>query len=351
MGRSSPIVVGILYPPAWYGSEHGFHAEVAALEAVDPRVEVLVATYEEPHGVRTARGTGEDARFRPRAIAPETAAALKRVQVVLAIDLPADISSIAPELAWVQAVGAGTSHLQAAGLADAGIRLTSNGGSASVAIAEFAFGRLIEERKRFRDLAALQQERRWEPLYGTQVAGQTIGLVGYGPINRAVAVRAAAFGMRVLAARRTAGTPAEPPVERFYSSDGLHEMLGECDAVIAAAPETPETVGLFGADAFASLRPGAFFANVGRGSLVDQEALIAALRSGQVGAAALDVASVEPLPADDPLWETPNLQISGHCSSSPPAMFPNVHRVLRENLRRFIDGAPLRHEVSLDRGY
>ena len=187
MDADPSIVVGILYPPAWYGSEEGFAAEVAALEAVDPRIEVVVVTYEEPHDVRTARGAGDPDLPEPQAISPEDRSALSRIHVALAIDLPPDITAIAPDLAWVQAVGAGTSHLQSVGLAGAGIRLTTNGGSNSVAIAEFALGRLLEARKRFRELATAQHEHRWASLFGDQLSGQTLGLIGFGAINQAVA--------------------------------------------------------------------------------------------------------------------------------------------------------------------
>jgi phosphoglycerate dehydrogenase-like enzyme len=349
---STPIVVGILYPPEWFGSEPGFRAEVEAIEGTDPRVEVVVATYLEPHELRTARGAGVDAPpVEAPTITPATRTALRRVRVALAIDVPPDITTIAPDLEWVQAVGAGTAHLQAAGLAQAGVRLTSNGGSNSVAIAEFVFGRLIESRKRFPELAALQGDHRWEPRYGEQLSGQTLGLIGFGAINQAVAHRAAAFGMTILVVRRTANAIPEGHVARCFGPDGLHEMLGQCDAVIAAVPETPETAAMMDTAAFASMRHGAFFANVGRGTLVDEPALVAALRSGQVGSAAIDVARTEPLPPDDALWDAPNLQISAHCSTVPTAMFPNLHRQFRANLRRFLDGEPLEHEVSAGRSY
>ncbi|MEZ5382267.1 MAG: D-2-hydroxyacid dehydrogenase [Microthrixaceae bacterium] len=354
MGSSSPIVVGIMYPSWWYGSEDGFGEEVAALEAIDPRIEVVFPTYEEPHEVRTARGAPQAdgaAPIEAQPIEPEDRELMARMHVALAIDVPPDITTIAPDLAWVQAVGSGTAQLQAAGLAPAGVTLTSNGGSNGVAIAEFVFGRLIEARKHFVDLAAAQADHEWKAIYGTQLSGQTLGLLGYGAINQAVAVRAAAFGMRVLVARRTPDAQPEPPVDECFGPDDLHEMLGRCDAVIAAVPETPETEAMMNADAFAAMRPGAFFANVGRGTLVDEAALVDALESGQVGSAAIDVAQVEPLPADHPLWEAPNLRISGHCSTAPSALFPNLHRTFRENLRRFVGGEALTNQVEAGRGY
>jgi phosphoglycerate dehydrogenase-like enzyme len=349
---SDPVVVGVLYPAEWYGSPDAFHQEVADLRAVDPRVEVVVASYAEPHDLRTARGTGDDGSLRDQApeVPDDVREALARAEVVLAIDLPFDVGALAPRLRWVQAVGAGTGQLQSAGLAENDIALTSNGGSNSIGIAEFVVGRLLQVTKRFRELDEAQAAHRWEPLYGGQLAGQTLGLIGYGAINQAVAVRAAAFGMTVMATRQRPTDP-EAPVARFFTPDRLHEMLGACDAVVAAAPETPATIGLVGAAELAAMRPGAFFANVGRGSLLDEAALIDALDRGHLGAAALDVASVEPLPADDPLWDAPNLYLSGHCSSSPGAMFRNLHELFRQNLRRHLDGQPLLNQVDLGRGY
>ncbi len=348
-------MVGIMYPPEWFGSRRGFEAELARIEAVDPRVEVVVTTYVEPHELRTSRGAALDGGGNDRIEGPPISAedrhAMSRIHVALAIDLPPDVTTIAPGLAWVQAVGAGTAHLQASGLADADIKLTSNGGSNSVAIAEFVFGRLLESIKRFPAIAAAQAEYRWESLYGRQLSGQTLGLIGFGAINQAVAARAHAFGMSVLVMRRSADAVPEPHIEHVYGPDGLHEMLGRCQAVIAAVPETPDTIGMMDPAAFASMRKGAFFANVGRGTLVDESALISALESGQLGSAALDVTNVEPLPAEDPLWVAPNLQISGHCSTAPEAMIPNLHRLFRENLERFVRAEPLVNEVSAERGY
>ena len=346
-----------MYPPEWFGSPQDFEAELARIEAVDPRIEVVVTTYVEPHELRSARGAavrgtaGRNEHIEGPPISAEARVTLGRIHVALAIDLPPDITAIAPDLAWVQAVGAGTAHLQTTGLADAGITLTSNGGSNSVGIAEFVFGRLLESVKRFPAIAASQSEHRWESLYGEQLSGQTIGLIGFGAINQAVAARAHAICMRVLVMRRSAEAPVDGHVDRVYGPDGLHEMLGQCRAVIAAVPETPETVDMMDAAAFASMRSGAFFANVGRGTLVDEPALIASLESEHVGSAALDVTTIEPLPPDNPLWDAPNLRISGHCSTSPAALIPNLHRVFRENLERFVRGEPLTNQVSTERGY
>lgn len=347
------IVVGILYPPKWYGSDEGFDAEVAAIEVLDPRIEVTVHTYEESHELRTARGLGSQdlEGLEAPPLEPSDLEAFRRMDVALAIDLPPDVAQKAPQLRWVQALGAGTAHLQAVGVDGDSIRLTSNGGSNSVAIAEFVFARLLEAQKRFPEIADLQAARRWEPVYGRQLSGQTLGLIGYGAINSAVAERAHAFGMTALAVRRNAGDGPSGPLDAVFDRSGLHEMLSRCNAVIAAVPETPETTHMMDAGAFAAMRRGAFFANVGRGNLVDEEALSDALVSGHLRAAAIDVASVEPLPPESPLWETPNLRISAHCSTAPTAMMPNLHRLFLENLERFLEGRPLLNEVTSGRGY
>ena len=347
-------MVGVLYPTEWYGDSDAFAAEVGLLERLDPRVQVLVESYVEPHQLRSARGKPGAAQLRSDApvLTDAQRAAFEQLDVALAIDLPFDVRSVAPRLQWVQAVGTGTGQLQSAGLAEAGIRLTTAAGANSVGIAEFALARVLQHWKRFRELDDAQRRHDWEPLYGQQLAGRTLGLIGLGAINSAVATRAQAFDLRVLATRRSA-TPGStaPDVDALYPPDELPAMLGECDAVIAAVPETAETTRLMDRDAFRAMKPGAFFCNVGRGSLVDEPALIDALGDGHLRAAALDVASVEPLPADDPLWDVPNLYLSSHSASSPAALFVNLHELFRENLGRFLGGGALENEVDLSRGY
>ena len=350
----APVVVGVLYPPAWYGDREGFAAALAALEDLDPRVEIVAETYVEAHDLRSARGKpGADAhRGEAPALTDDQRAAFARVHVALAIDLPFDVREVAPNLEWVQAVGAGTGQLQSAGLADQGIRLTTAAGANAVAIAEFALARVLQVWKRFREIEDAQRTHRWDPLYGEQVAGATLGLLGLGAINSAVAARARAFGLRVLATRRSATPGATAPdVDELYPPDALHTMLARCDAVIAAVPETAETTGLFDAAAFAAMRAGSFFSNVGRGSLVDEAALIEALQRGHLRAAALDVASVEPLPAESPLWDAPNLYLSPHSAAAPAALFANLHELFEDNLTRYLAGEPLRNEVDMRRGY
>ncbi|MCJ7438824.1 MAG: D-2-hydroxyacid dehydrogenase [Acidimicrobiia bacterium] len=218
-------------------------------------------------------------------------------------------------------------------------------------IAEFALARVLQHWKRFRDFDEAQARHHWEPAYGRQLAGNTLGLIGLGEINSAVAARAKAFDLRVVATRRSArpGTTA-PNVDELFTPSDLVAMLGQCDAVIAAVPETPETTGIMNREAFAAMPRGAFSCNVGRGSFVDEDALIEALRSGHLGGAALDVASEEPLPPEHPLWDAPNLFLSPHSAASPTAMFANLVLLFRDNLGRYLADAPLHNEVDVTRG-
>ncbi len=349
-----PVVVGVLLPRAWFADNEMLSGLVAGIESIDSRVRVVVEGYIEPHELRMARGKpdAESMRYAAPPLIDAQRAAFAQIDVALALDLPFDVRDLAPRLRWVQAFGAGTAQLQSAGLREAGIRLTSSSGASAIGIAEFAFARLLQELKCLRMLDEAQDRHQWEPTFGGELQGRTLGLIGLGSINSAVAARAKAFAMRVLATRRSATTGATAPnVDVLFAPDELHTMLAESDAVIAAVPETAETMSLMDAKAFAAMPDGSFFCNVGRGSLVDEAALIDALRSGHLRAAALDVASAEPLPPDDPLWEAPNLYLSPHCSASLDKMFDNLQRLFIDNLRRFLAGEPLHNEVDLDRGY
>lgn len=348
-----PIVIGILYPPEWFGEPDAFAAACRDIEAVDPRLEVVVVTYEEGQHLRTLRGR-PDGIDEARGLAPSLTAAqlamFGRVHAVLAIDLPFDVGSVAPHLAWVQGIGSGHAQLESAGLAVSGIRLTHARGVNAVAIAEFVIGRLLAERKRFTELDAQQVERRWEPLYGAELAGSTIGLVGLGAINAAVAARLRPFGVEIFATRRSARAgDTAPDVDRLVPASELRSMLGRCDVVICALPESPETIDLFDAAMFASMRPDSLFINVGRGSLVDESALLDALRTGHLRGAILDVQRQEPLPIDDPLWDAPNVVLSPHSATAPSALFANLHRLWQTNIVNWLAGDALLNEVDLRR--
>ena len=341
---SDPLVVGVLYPGEW-NADFGQH--MSELAAVDPRVEVVVEPYEEPSELRSGRGVPPYDAVRHLA-PPLTAAqqaAFARIECCVALDLPFDVAAVAPRLRWVHALGAGVAQLESAGLREAGIRLTNTSGANAISIAEFVLARILGEFKQVRRLDATQQRKQWLPVYGEAIAHKTVGLIGFGPINQAVARRARAFDLEVIALRRSAA-PTEL-ADEVVGPDGLHDMLGRCDVVVAAIPESPQTHELFDSAAFAAMRDGSMFVNVGRGSLVHEPALVAALHSGKLRAAAIDVAAAEPLPGDSQVWDAPNIYISAHCSTDPNGFFEWVHRVFADNVARYLAGEPLVNEIRL----
>jgi len=350
------IVVGVMYGHQWdMRPREALARDFELLAAIDPRIEILDVEYREPHDLSTARGKvplDESLRDKAPALTDEQRAAFARVDIVVASDLPFDVATIAPRLRFVQGMGAGVSQLESAGLADAGIRLTSAAGINAVGIAEFVVGRILQHLKRFRELDTFQGDHNWTlgNGVGTEFAGSTVGLIGLGAINSAVAQRLHLFDVKILATRRR-WSPGEtaPYVDEVLPSDALLDMLPRCDFVVAAVPEAPDTHDVMNAAAFAAMKPGSYFCNVGRGSFVVEEALADALRSGHLSAAALDVARQEPLPADSPLWDLPNMYFSSHIATSPGKFFARLHELFRENVARYLEDRELLNEVNMRR--
>ena len=315
--------------------------------APDEDIEVVVCPYMEDDARRTARATGAVAHSE---LTREQREAFAHAEVMLAWDLPVDVETVAPRLRWVQAIGAGVDHFRGANLD--GVTVTNAVGVAAVPIAEFVIGRLLAVWKRFDDLADAQARKAWEPTFGRTFDGSTLGVVGLGAIGTAVAERAKAFGVHVLGVRRRHTPGASSPfADEVFGTDDLHEVLGRCDAVVLSAPSTPETADLFDTAAFAAMRPGAVFCNVARGALVDEDALVDALESGHLGAAIIDVTKKEPLPDDSRLWTAPRLHLSPHSSASLDRYLDSIFDLFTDNLRRYVDGEPLRNVVDLSAGY
>jgi phosphoglycerate dehydrogenase-like enzyme len=343
-----PIEVLIAYPMSWETRPPAeVERDAALMRAMDDRIRVTFEEYVEPQSLRTLRGKPpfDEARKIAPALTTAQAAAFAKAEIVLSLDIPFDIDKVAPRLKWAQACGAGVAQLQSAGLEKIGAKLTSAAGIASAPIAEFVLARILAAWKLFPALDKLQQAQDWTPTYGRNLAGSTIGIVGFGAIGAAVAVRAKALGMRVLANRRTPDAK-HPAVERFYQPAELKQLLAESDAVVLCAPETPETYRMFNHKLFGAMKKGSYFCNVGRGSTVDEAALIDALKSGQLSGASIDVAATEPLPKGDPLWTAPNLAISPHCSASVEKYFQNVWQFFRENMARYLAGEELANLCS-----
>ena len=339
-----PLVVGVLYPGEF---NTDFDQHVAELAAVDPRVEIVVEPYLEPSELRSGRGVPPYDAVRDLAppLTPRQRAALARIECCVTLDLPFDVAAVAPRLRWVQALGAGIAHLASAGLQEAGIRLTNASGANATSIAEFAFARILGEYKQVRRLDTTQQKRKWLPVFGEEIAGKTVGLIGFGPINQAAARRARAFGLEVIVLRRSAAAseladevvgPRRPP---RHARPLRHRRRGRTR--VARDPRAFRLGRLRGHAGRLDVR------ERGPGHAGARARARDALHSGKLRAAAIDVTAVEPLPEDSLSGTLPT-------STSPPtapptraAFFESVHQVFADNVALYLAGRPLINAISL----
>ena len=263
----------------------------------------------------------------------------------------------ATNLRWVQAWSAGVdSYLELDGLRNnERIVLTNMQGVHGPVIAEHVFGMLLSLTRKLPTLHAAQREGKWQRSLAegsSALAGQTMFVVGMGGIGSQIARRAHAFDMDVLATVRDPSARSRPDyVKELGGADALDDFLARADVVVVALPLTPETTGLFDADRFARMRPGAYFVNIGRGPIVDTDALLGALTSGHLGGACLDVTDPEPLPDGHPLWALENVIITPHVSSWAELTGERRWEILQQNMQAFAAGRPLRNVVDKQRGY
>jgi len=228
-----------------------------------------------------------------------------------------------------------------------GPQVTSARGTSAVALAEFALAAIFAAAKRFPDIW-IDKASAWQPVPLGLVEGGTLGLVGFGSIGRALAPRARALGMRVVAVRRNGEDFGAEGVER---ADSVAELFAQSDHVVLAAPATPETERLIGRAVLARAKPGLHLVNVARGALIDDDALLDALEIGQVRRATLDVTFPEPLPEGHPFYSHPKVFLSPHTSVFTPDTHVNLAARLSDNLIRYRSGAPLLDPVDRAKGY
>jgi phosphoglycerate dehydrogenase-like enzyme len=226
---------------------------------------------------------------------------------------------------------------------DRGVRLTTSSGASAPPIAATVMLYLLALSRDLPGWLRAQAAHEWSPTPFRELRGQSVAVVGYGPIGQEVVRLAMAFGMEPVIVRRAARGD-EPCAVR--SLDELDDVVADVDAVVSVLPLHPGTRGIFSADVIAAMRPDAVFVNVGRGELVDQTALTDALAAGRLGGAGLDVFDPEPLPPEDPLWDLPNVIVSPHNSGSSDGTEGRVVDVFLDNLGRFLTGRGLRNEVD-----
>jgi phosphoglycerate dehydrogenase-like enzyme len=339
MTPASPLRALVLYPP--------LAGPVAEIQPDDGGTEVRFVPYEIDHAVRQARRTApHEAHADEPPVSAEVADALAWADAVLCLDAPRALPDLAPQLRWVQAIGSGVEQFRASLDGGSGIVLTNGAGLGSDAIAEWVVGRILEHYKRFADHRKLQAARTWEACYGRRVTSAHVLIIGTGAIGVAVAARLAPFGLRIHGVRADpAKGTGHPAIESVVAPDALHAALGRADVVVLAA--SSNTTGpMLGAAELAAMRPGSFLVNVARGTMLDEGALVAALASGPLEGAALDVVATEPLPSDSPLWDVPGLIISPHSSVAQDGYFLSAAELFWANARRFAAGEPLANVVD-----
>jgi D-2-hydroxyacid dehydrogenase (NADP+) len=296
--------------------------------------------------------------FRHALTDDEASLAIETTDIALASRLSAAMVERAPRLRWVHSTAAAVANLLPLDeFAARGIIVTNSRGIQAVPIAEHVMGGLLALARRFNVMFDAQRDRRWiqneltRDAWPWSLQGRKMTILGLGTIGQEVARRAHAFGISVTGIRRRLEQPAPPFVERMVGPDRLHDALPGCDVLVISAPFISGTDGLIGAREIALLNAGAIIINVARGKIVDEAALIAAIQTGHLGGAVLDVFEREPLDRASPLWGLPNVIISPHSAGVRPDHWDEVIDLFSENLRRFQRGEPLLNMVNCDAGY
>ena len=326
---------------------------VARIRQVDERLRVIYEPdllrpprYAADHtGEPVARSAEQEARWQ---------ALLGQADILFDFDHThrEDLPELAPNLRWLQATSAGIGQFVKRMGYD--VRMpstlfTTASGVHSAPLAEFCLMSILNHYRGLAHLQECQRAHHWERFATTDLRGKTVGIIGLGKIGAEVARLCAAFGMNVTGVKNTPTTVAH--VDQVHAPDELLALLPQMDVVIMIVPHTPTSEKMVGAPEFAAMKDGAFFINIGRGSTVDEAALIAALQRSKLGGAALDVFEEEPLPGDSPLWDMANVLICPHSASTSDRENERITDLFCDNLRRYLDGRPLRNVLDVERLY
>lgn len=256
----------------------------------------------------------------------------------------------APRLRWVHSWAAGANADLTPEMSASAVTLTSSVGNGAIPLAEHALLLMMMLNRDVPRWARAQAEHRWDRHTHGELAGLTVGIVGLGHSGADLALKARAFHMRVLGVRRRPELPVAG-VDEIYPSDRLLEFLAACDFVVVTAPITPQTAGMFGPAEFAAMKPTAHWVCISRGGIADDQALLTALRSGTIAGAGLDAHAVEPLPADSPFWDLPNVVVTPHNGATTAGTARRGVDIFVDNLRRFAAREPLTNVVDKSAGY
>ncbi len=279
---------------------------------------------------------------------------LPQADIVMVTDFRTDLlEDVWPDehrIQWIHATSAGVDALMIPPIRDSDIPVTNARGVFDRPIAEFVLGQVLSFAKDFPGSLRYQQQHQWRHRDTERIEGKQALVVGAGSIGRQIARLLGAVGMRVDGMARSA-RDSDPDFDRVHPSDLLLQQLPEADYVIIAAPLTDETRGLFDAQAFRAMKASARLINIGRGPIVQTDALVQALRDGELAGAGLDVFEEEPLPEDHPLWTFPNVLISAHMAGDVVGWRETLIRQFIDNFRCWQQGKALPNQVDKARGY
>jgi phosphoglycerate dehydrogenase-like enzyme len=252
-------------------------------------------------------------------------------------------------LKWLFTVAAGVEHVPCALLHGRGIRASNGSGLNAANVADYAVLGVLAAAKRFDNVVRAHDRCEWlrTPPGQFELENSSALIVGYGAIGEAIGKRLAPFGVSVTGVRSRPNAAAG-----ILGAQDWRHRIGNFDWILVAAPATPETKALISRAEFVAMKPGAWVINVARGSLIDREALLDALKARHIGGVVLDVTDPEPLPADDPLWKMPNAIITMHLAGrSETGLYNRAAALFVANLQRYVRGEPLENEIDLARGY
>lgn len=304
--------------------------------------------------VPIARAAAPDANFLPYGNEDEAPAGLDTAEAMYwwhSVRTLDRLVANAPKLRWLHTGSAGVDRVLTPSVRARPDLIVSDSGPAfETIIPEFVMAWILSVARRLPDFAAQQKRHEWKDIRQRDLCGATMGIVGLGPIGRGVARLAKAFGMQTLGFRRTAAPVAN--VDKILTdSEGLLQLLAQSDYVVLAAALTQESRALIGPAQLAAMKPSAWIVNIARGALIDESALLGALKSGSIAGACLDVFVQEPLPRDHPFWDLPNVHIAPHDSPDTDSLRPRQYAIFASNLAKFIRNEPLDNVVDVVRGY
>lgn len=289
--------------------------------------------------------------------------------VMLGFRVPDDLKQRVPALKWIQLLSAGADHVGSWISKNADIPVTTSSGIHATPISEYTLASMLAYAHRLHIMIRAQLRHEWHRRGGfmdtiEELRGKTLGVIGYGSIGRETARLADAMGMRVLALKRNPidrldqgwcpeglGDPEGRIPEKFYGPDSCEAILRESDYITVTLPLTSSTRKFVGAKEIAAMKPGAYIVNIGRGEVIDEAALIEALRAGKIGGAGLDVFEHEPLESSSPLWDMENVILTPHMSGANRGYMEKACELFVENLRRFSAGKELLNRVDPVHGY